>query len=118
MVSHTFPKNTKYNLYSSEISLAYDKVPYTLPNTTLWNNGLRAFEMARVITGRDHIVDNKPTLVGSGIFVLIFCSVVAPNILPVTVLIRKKFLMGHTLQVGYKLHPFLPPRKVNQRARE
>lgn len=74
--------------------------------------------MARVKTGRDHTVDTKPTLVGSGIFFPIFCGVVAPNIFPVTVHIREKFLMGHTLQVGYKLHPFLPPRKVNQRARE
>lgn len=42
MASHTFPKSTKYPSYSSEISLAYDKLPYKLINITVgkWPMGI------------------------------------------------------------------------------
>lgn len=51
---------------------------------------------------RDHTVGKKPTLVGSNTFVLIFHSVVTPNIFLVTIYIRDKFLMGHTFPMGYE----------------
>lgn len=106
MAFHTFPKSTKYPSYSTEISLAYDKLPYKLINITV-ENGLRAFETARNMIGRDYIVDEKPTLVGSDIFVLIFCSVVVASIFLISVHVREKFLMGRTLPVGLKPRPFL-----------
>lgn len=50
--------------------------------------------MARKMIGRDHIVDEKHTLVDTDTFVPIFCSVEVPNMSLITVHIRGEFLIG------------------------
>lgn len=87
MASHIFPNSTKYPSNPSEISLAYDELPYKLTNTILLKNGPWAFEIARNMRVRGHTVDEKPTAV-------------LPDIFPATVHIRDEFLMGHTLPTG------------------
>lgn len=64
IASHIFPNNTKYLLDLSEISLEYGE----LMNTTLLKNVLWAFEMARNMIGRYHIVDEKATIIVPDIF--------------------------------------------------
>lgn len=65
-------------------TLVNDEVPYELMNNTLLQNALWAFEMARNMIGRWHIVGDKPTIV-------------VPDIFPSTIHIRDEFLMGHRL---------------------
>lgn len=56
MASPIFPNSTKYHLDPTEVSLAYDEVPYELMNNTLLINIPWAFEMVRNMMGRWHIV--------------------------------------------------------------